>query len=526
MTEQRSPHNTQHPQYVMAIDQGTTSTRVIIFDHRGHIKGAAQREHRQIFQHPGWVGHNATEIWRTTRALMREALAVSHIQADHVAALGITNQRETAVVWDARTGRPVNEAIVWQDTRTQQIIDDLSAKHGADCLREITGLPLATYFSASKIRWILDNTPGAQELADEGHLRFGTIDAWLVWNLTHGDNGSEPLHATDVTNASRTQLCDIRTLTWSREALDLFGVSESMLPEIRPSVGDFGTVQAVDELKGLRITGILGDQQAATFGQAAFNEGDAKNTYGTGCFLIVNTGDKIVHSKNGLLTTVAYQIEGEQPKYALEGSVAVAGSLQHWLRDNLGLFKDSSEIETLATSVPDTGGAVIVPAFSGLYAPRWQPDARGVIVGLTRFVTKAHLVRAASEAVAYQSVEVIDAAAADLGHELTEIRVDGGAAVSEFLMQFQADLLGFDVVRPEVLETTALGAAYAAGFAVGVWQSLDEIADNWREGRRFSPGMSNEERARRMRIWNRAVERSLDWMDDDVAASMTTPTPS
>lgn len=509
MTEQR-----RTPDHVMAIDQGTTSTRVIVFDRQGRVKGAAQREHRQIFQHPGWVGHDANEIWRTTRNLMREALAVSHVKADRIASLGITNQRETTVVWDARTGRPINEAIVWQDTRTQPIIDELTERHGADCLREITGLPLATYFSASKTRWILDNTPGARQLAEEGHLRLGTIDSWLVYQLTGG------IHVTDVTNASRTQLCDIRTLDWSDEALEIYGVPRSMLPKIQPSISHFGEVEAVDELRGLPITGILGDQQAATFGQAGFEAGAAKNTYGTGCFLIVNTGEEIVHSKNGLLTTVAYQIEGEQPMYALEGSVAMGGSLQHWLRDNLGLFRDSEEIEGLATSVPDTGGAVIVPAFSGLFAPRWQPDARGVIVGLTRFVTKAHLVRAASEAIAYQSTEVIEAAAADLGSTLTEIRVDGGASVSEFLMQFQADMLGFDVVRPEVLETTALGAAYAAGYGVGLWGSLDEIADNWREGKRFTPKMDETTRDRHMRIWNRAVERSLAWVDDDVTASM------
>lgn len=519
MTERRG---TRH---VMAIDQGTTSTRVIIFDDEGRVRGAAQREHRQIFQHPGWVGHSATEIWRTTRDLMREALAVSHLRATEIAALGITNQRETTVVWDERTGQPVTEAIVWQDTRTQGLIDELTEVHGDDVLREVTGLPLATYFSASKVRWILDNVPGAREKAEQGHLRFGTIDSWLVWNLTRGE-GHEPAHVTDVTNASRTQLCDIRTLEWSTDALDLFGVPASMLPTIRPSVGHFGTVHAVEELQGLPIAGILGDQQAATFGQAGFTEGAAKNTYGTGCFLIVNTGETIVHSNNGLLTTVAYQIEGEQPRYALEGSVAVAGSLQHWLRDNLGLFRDSEEIEGLVTSVPDTGGAVIVPAFSGLYAPRWQPDARGVIVGLTRFVTKAHLVRAASEAIAFQSVEVIEAAAADLGHELAEIRVDGGASVSEFLMQFQADLLGIDVVRPEVLETTALGAAYAAGYSVGVWATLDDIAEQWREGKRFSATMQSHDRERRMRIWNRAVDRSLSWVDDDVIESISTPATS
>lgn len=509
--------------HVMSIDQGTTSTRVIIFDQNGDVAGAAFREHRQIFGHPGWVGHDALEIWRTTRALMVEALAVSHLDASRIASLGITNQRETAVVWDARSGRPVAEAIVWQDTRTQQIIDDLAAEHGPDCLREITGLPLATYFSASKIRWMLENVTGAREAAEAGHLRFGTIDSWLIWNLTGGE------HVTDVTNASRTLLCDIRhgddagsggaTLSWSAEALELFGVPRSMLPKILPSVGHFGEVTTVREFEGLPIMGVLGDQQAATFGQTAFNPGDAKNTYGTGNFLIVNTGTEPVWSENGLLTTVAYQLAGEAPVYALEGSVAVAGSLQHWLRDNLGLFRDSEEIEGLATSVPDTGGAMIVPAFSGLYAPRWQPDARGVIVGLTRFVTKAHLVRAASEAIAFQSVEVIRAAGADLGRELSELRVDGGASVSEFLMQFQADLLGVDVVRPVVLETTALGAAYAAGLGAGVWKDLAELQANWREGARFTPQMQDEDRDRRMRLWNKAVERSLDWVDDDVRAT-------
>lgn len=495
--------------HVMAIDQGTTSTRVIIFDRDGQIAGASAREHRQIFAHPGWVGHNANEIWRVTKALMREALAVSHLDVRRIASLGITNQRETTVVWDARTGKPVTEAIVWQDTRTQKVVNALSEQYGDECLREITGLPLATYFSGAKTRWILDNIPGARELAEAGHLRFGTIDTWLIYNLTGG------AHVTDVTNASRTQLCDIRTLEWSPEALEIFGVPASMMPKILPSIGEFGRVQTVDEFEGLPITGVLGDQQAATFGQAAFNAGDAKNTYGTGNFLIVNTGNNIVHSKNGLLTTVAYQISGAAPLYALEGSVAVAGALHHWLRDNLELYRDSEEIEGLVTSVPDTGGAIIVPAFSGLYAPRWQPDARGVIVGLTRFVTKAHIVRAASESIAHQSVEVLDAAAADLGVKLTEIRVDGGASVSDFLMQFQADLLGIDVVRPEVLETTALGAAYAAGFAVGVWQTLDEIAANWREANRFTPKMEVPERERRLRLWNKAVERSLAWVDDD-----------
>lgn len=513
--------NAAHPRadHVMAIDQGTTSTRVIIFDRTGSIAGAAQREHRQIFQHPGWVGHDPIEIWRTTRELMREALAVSHLPASRIRSLGITNQRETAVVWDARTGRPVAEAIVWQDTRTQQIVDDLSAQHGSDALREITGLPLASYFSAPKIRWVLEHVPGALALAEAGHLRFGTIDTWLVYNLTGGE------HVTDATNASRTGLADIRTMEWSERARELYGIPATMLPTILPSVARFGEVTTVQEFDGLPITGILGDQQAATFGQVAFDRGSAKNTYGTGCFLIVNTGDEPVHSQNGLLTTVAYHVEGQRPVYALEGSVAVAGSLQHWLRDNLGLFRDSGEIEDLATSVPDTGGAMIVPAFSGLYAPRWQPDARGVIVGLTRFVTKAHLVRAASEAIAFQSVEVIRAAASDLGTELAELKVDGGAAVSDFLMQFQADLLGMEVVRPRILETTALGAAYASGLGSGLWQGLDELTENWHEGRRFRAQMPQDDRDRRLRLWEKAVQRSLGWVDADVRANIAHGTP-
>jgi glycerol kinase len=505
--------------HVIAIDQGTTSTRVIVFDSRGQIKGAAQREHRQIFLHPGWVGHDAAEIWRATRALLIEALAVSHVAVGRISGIGITNQRETTVVWDAQTGTPIADAIVWQDTRTQDLITEMAAHpEGLDRLRGITGLPLNTYFAATKLRWILDSVPGAKQRAEQGELRFGTIDSWLVWNLTGGPKGGR--HVTDVTNASRTLLMDLGRLEWSDEACALFGVPAALLPEIVPSVGVIAEVTAVPELAGVPIAGILGDQQAATFGQCAFGEGDAKNTYGTGGFLMVNTGERPVASTNGLLTTIAYQIGDDAPVYALEGSVAVAGSLHHWLRDNLGLFRDSSEIEGLATSVPDTGGAMIVPAFSGLYAPRWQADARGVIVGLTRFVTKAHLVRAASEAIAFQSVEVIDAARTDTGHSLSELRVDGGAAASDFLMQFQADLLGIDVVRPETLETTALGAAYAAGLATGVWPDLAALAANWREGRRFRPAMGPDERARRLRLWEKAVARSLDWVDDDVRASI------
>ena len=510
--------------HLISIDQGTTSTRVIVFDKHARVVASAQREHRQIFEKPGWVGHDAVEIWQTTKRLLHDALGKARIGRERIAGVGITNQRETTVVWDAATGEPIADAIVWQDTRVQHIVDALAAEvnpvtgapFGTERLRQITGLPLASYFSAGKVRWLLDEIPGARERAERGELRFGTIDSWLIYNLTGGANGG--LHVTDVTNASRTQLCDLRTLQWSDEALAAFNIPHSMLPQIVSSSGTIGEMRGVPGLDGVPIAGVLGDQQAATFGQAAFAPGSAKHTFGTGGFLIVNTGEQPVFSGNGLLTTVAYQIEGQTPVYALEGSVAVAGSLHHWLRDNLGMLRDSTEIEGLASSVPDTGGAFIVPAFSGLFAPRWQPDARGVIVGLTRFVTRAHLVRAASEASVYQTVEVIEAAAADTGVRLDELRVDGGGSVSDMMMQFQADMLGIDVVRPEILETTALGAAFAAGLATGVWQSLDEVSGLVREGRRWIARMGDEDRQRRLRLWNRAVERSLDWVDDDVRA--------
>lgn len=507
--------------HVVAIDQGTTSTRVIVFDRQARAVASAQREHRQIFERPGWVGHDATEIWHTTRDLLKQALGTARLGADRIAGVGIANQRETAVVWDAATGDPIADAIVWQDTRTQSLIDALAAAHplGTERLRTVTGLPLASYFSAGKVRWLLDEIPGARARAERGELRMGTIDSWLIYQLTGGSGGG--IHITDVTNASRTQLCDLATLDWSDEALGVFGIPRSMLPRIVSSSGVVGEVHGIPGLEGVPISGILGDQQAATFGQAAFAAGDAKHTFGTGGFLILNTGERPVFSRNGLLTTVAYRIGEAPPVYALEGSVAVAGSLHHWLRDNLGMLRDSTEIEGLASSVPDTGGAFIVPAFSGLFAPRWQPDARGVIVGLTRFVTRAHLVRAASEACAYQTVEVIDAAAADTGVALAQLRVDGGGSVSDMMMQFQADLLGIDVVRPQNLETTALGAAFAAGLATGVWSELSELSWLVREGRRWSPNMQAEDRARSLRLWNRAVERSLDWVDDDVRATQT-----
>ena len=505
-------------EFVMAIDHGTTSTRAIVFDREGTIRSVAQKEHQQIFERPGWVGHDAAEIWRNTRELLRDALRDASLTAADIAAIGVTNQRETSVVWDRTTGIPIADAIVWQDTRTQGMVERLTDEIDVERIRYITGLPLNTYFSATKLRWMLDEVADARSRAEVGQLMFGTMDSWIVWNLTGGADGGR--HVTDVTNASRTMLMDVKSCSWSNEVLQMLNIPSSLLPEIVPSSGVVAEGRSVPELAGVPVSGILGDQQAASFGQTAFFAGEAKSTYGTGNFLMVNTGARVCHSENGLLTTVAYQLEGQQPSYALEGSVAVAGSLQQWLRDNLGLFTDASEIEGIVSSVDDAGGAFIVPAFSGLFAPHWQPDARGVIVGLTRYVTRAHLVRAASEAIAYQSVEVLDAAEADMGKKLAELRVDGGAAASDFLMQFQADLLGVPVVRPQILETTALGAAYAAGLAVGVWSGLDELRANWREGKRWLPHMSKAERERKMRLWRKAVERSRDWVDDDVVADL------
>ena len=417
------------------------------------------------------------------------------------------------MVWDAATGEPITDAIVWQDTRTQPIVDALAAAHplGTERLREITGLPLASYFSAGEVGGGVAEIPGARERAERGELRFGTIDSWLVYPLTGGANGG--LHVTDVTNASRTQLCDLGTLDWSDEALEAFGVPRSMLPRIVSSSGAIGEVRGIPGLEGVPISGILGDQQAATFGQAAFAPGDAKHTYGTGGFLIVNTGERPVLSRNGLLTTVAYRIGDAAPVYALEGSVAVAGSLHHWLRDNLGLMRDSTEIEGLASSEPDTGGALIVPAFSGLFAPRWQPDARGVIVGLTRYVNRAHIVRAALESICYQTREVLDAMEADSGVALTSLRVDGGATANNFLMQLQADILGAEVIRPKVAETTSLGAAYAAGLAVGFWDTLDDLRANWQVDRTWSPQVDAAARATGFAGWKKAVTRTFDWVE-------------
>jgi glycerol kinase len=497
--------------FILSIDQGTTNTKAIIFDHDGLIVASSNREHHQLLPQAGFVEHDPQEIWVNVREVMGEALSRANITRHDIAGIGITNQRETSVVWNRLTGEPVYNAIVWQDTRTQDIVDRLEASHGSDFFRERCGLPLATYFSASKIVWVLDNVEGARQAAENGELACGTLDSWVVWNLTGGVDGG--VHATDVTNASRTLLMDLHTCTWDQELLGMWGIPESLLPDIRSSSEVYGHAHTSSLLREVPIAGILGDQQAATFGQVAFEAGESKNTYGTGNFLIVNTGNKPVQSRNGLLTTVAYQLGGEPPRYALEGSIAVTGSLIQWLRDNLGLISDASEVESLAASVPDNGGCYIVPAFSGLFAPYWRSDARGVIVGLTRFINKGHIARAALEATAFQTREVLDAINADSGVDLLELKVDGGMVQNETLMQFQADILGVPVVRPIVAETTALGAAYVAGLAVGYWSGLDELRGKWGEDKRFEPNMDAAEREELLAQWKKAVTRSFDWVD-------------
>jgi len=495
--------------YILALDQGTTSTRAIIFDHSGRSVSSGQLEHRQIFPRAGWVEHDPLEIWHNTQEVIGVALARADITRHQVAAVGITNQRETTILWDRRTGEPVHNALVWQDTRSQDIVDRLAADGGVDRFRSRTGLPLASYFSATKIAWLLENVPEARHLADEGHLAFGTPDTWLLWNLTGGHEGG--VHATDVTNASRTLLLDLETLDWDAELLEAFGIPASLLPEVRSSSEVYGHVEPSSLLREVPIAGIVGDQQAATFGQAAFARGDSKNTYGTGNFLVVNTGDEPVISQHGLLTTVAYRLGTGETAYALEGSIAVTGSLVQWLRDNLGIISSAAEVEELATAVDDTGGVVIVPAFSGLFAPHWRPDARGAIMGLTRFADRRHIARAALESVAMQTREVVDAANADMGTDIHELRVDGGMVVNETLMQMQADALGIPVVRPVNAETTALGAAFAAGLAVGFWAGLPELSDLWREDRRWEPASSEDQRERLLTRWQDAVGRTLDW---------------
>jgi glycerol kinase len=492
--------------YVAAIDQGTTSTRCMIFDHGGRVVSAAQLEHRQILPRAGWVEHDPEQVWANTREVCAGALAKADLTASDIAAVGITNQRETTVVWDRATGRPIHNAIVWQDTRTDAICVALGERGGGqERYRARTGLPLATYFAGPKIRWMLDNVPGARDAANRGQLAFGTMDSWLLWHMTGG------LHVTDPTNASRTLLMDLDTLSWDDEICADLEIPLSMLPEIRSSSQEYGTVRERGVLSGVPIAGILGDQQAATFGQACLDVGEAKNTYGTGNFVLLNTGTEKVLSEHGLLTTICYQLGSNRPVYALEGSIAVTGSLVQWLRDNLGLIDSAAQIEQLAASVDDNGGAYFVPAFSGLFAPYWRSDARGAIVGLTRFVNRGHLARAVLEATAFQTREVIDAMNADSGVPLKSLKVDGGMVVNELLMQFQADLLGVPVIRPVVAETTALGAAYTAGLAVGFWSGEDDVRGNWAEDKRWTPAMDSGTRDALYAQWRKAVTKTFDW---------------
>ncbi|HEX9957884.1 MAG TPA: glycerol kinase GlpK [Fibrella sp.] len=494
--------------FVAAIDQGTTSTRCIIVDKQGNIHSVAQKEHAQIYPKPGWVEHDPEEIWQNTLEVIANARIKLRLTTRDIAAVGITNQRETTVVWNRKTGKPYYNAIVWQDVRTENVVTELAKDGGADRFRDKTGLPLATYFSALKLGWLLDNVPGLREDAEQGTALFGTIDSFLIWNLTGGPQGGE--HVTDVTNASRTQLMNLHTLNWDDELLSVLNVPKAMLPEIRPSSGMFGTVTS-EVIPGVPITGVLGDQQAALVGQTCFEPGQAKNTYGTGCFLLMNTGTQIRASTCGLLTTVAYQFGNEAPHYALEGSVAIAGALVQWLRDNLGIIQSSGEVQTLAEQVEDNGGTYIVPAFSGLYAPYWRTDARGIIAGLTRFVTKNHIARAALEATAFQTYDVLQAMQEDAGIALKTLRVDGGMVVNDLLMQFQADINNVPVIRPRVTETTAIGAAYAAGLAVGYWSSIDELRANWGVEATFTPAMADEKRTDLLNHWQKAIQRSFDW---------------
>ena len=493
--------------FIGAIDQGTTSTRFLVFDRAGHIVASAQKEHEQIYPRAGWVEHDPDEIWLRTREVIAAAMEQRGLRPEHLAAIGITNQRETTVLWNRRTGRPAGNAIVWQDTRVADYIPELAREGGADRFRVKTGLPLATYFSALKIRWLLEHVPGLREQAEAGELAFGTIDTFLLWRLTGG------LHLTDSTNASRTQLMDLKTLDWDEDLLRAFGIPRAILPEIRSSCEVYGESK-LDAVRGVPVAGILGDQQAALVGQTCFNAGEAKNTYGTGCFLLMNTGGDIVQSQHGLLTTVAFQFEGQPASYALEGSVAITGALVQWLRDNLGLIAKSSEIEALAQQVDDNGGVYFVPAFSGLYAPYWKHNARGVIAGLTRYSNKSHLARAVLEAAAFQTREVVEAMEKDSGVRLSVLRTDGGMVENELLMQFQADILGRTVVRPAVKETTALGAAYAAGLATGFYADLDELRAQWSVDQVWEPRMDTARRKKMFGFWQKAVTRSFDWLEE------------
>jgi glycerol kinase len=496
--------------YIGAIDQGTTSSRFIVFDKAGSVAGLAQKEHEQIFPRPGWVEHDPLEIWHNTTEVITNALRNAGIEASELAAVGITNQRETTVVWDKKTGAPVHNALVWQDTRADDICAELARDGGRDRLRDATGLPLASYFSGPKLRWILDNVPDARSRAENGDLLFGTIDTWLIWQLTGGVKGGR--HVTDVTNASRTQLMTLAALQWDPALLEVFDIPAALLPEIVPSSGIIAQAN-IDALSGVPIGGIAGDQQAALIGQTCFEPGEAKNTYGTGCFLLMNTGQSPVRSHRGLATTVAYQLGDASAHYALEGSIAITGSLVQWLRDNLGLIRSSSDVEELARTVEDNGDVYFVPAFSGLYAPHWRDDARGVITGLTRYANRGHIARATLEATAYQTREVLEAMQQDSGVAISELRVDGGMVANELLMQFQADMIDAPVVSPKVTETTALGAAYAAGLACDYWSGTDELRANWQVARRWEPSMADDTRNKLFTAWQKAVTRSFGWID-------------
>lgn len=492
--------------YIASIDQGTTSTRCILFNSNGEIVSQHQKEHRQIYPQPGWVEHNADEIWENTGEVIEGALNKLQASSASIAAIGITNQRETTLIWDKQTGEPVHNAVVWQDTRTDVICKQLIQFGGQDCFRPQTGLPVATYFSGPKIKWLLDNIPGARRKAEKGELLFGNMDTWIIWKLTG-------MHVTDVSNASRTMLMNLESLTWDEGILENLEIPVEIMPAIRSSSEVYGEVSIDSVLHGIPVAGILGDQQAALFGQTCFDPGEAKNTYGTGCFMLLNTGTEPVSSENGLLTTLGYKIGEEPAIYCLEGSVAVTGALVQWLRDNLGLIEKSSEVETLANQVEDNGGIYFVPAFSGLFAPYWRSDARGVIVGMTRYINKGHIARAALEASAYQTREVLEAMHTDSGVDLSTLKVDGGMVMNNLLMQFQADILSVPVIRPKVSETTALGAAYAAGLAVGFWNDLDELRRNWKEDRRWEPQMEAEQRQKLYAGWKKAVTRTLDWVE-------------
>jgi glycerol kinase len=495
--------------YVGAIDQGTTSTRFMVFDHSGKVVAVDQKEHEQIYPKPGWVEHNPMEIWQRTQEVIHGCLTKNHIDAKDLAAVGITNQRETTLVWDKTTGKPVYNAIVWQDTRTDQICNELAKSGGQDRFRTKVGLPLATYFSGPKIKWILENVQGTREKAEKGDLAFGNIDTWVIWNLTGGTHGG--VHVTDVSNASRTMLMNLETLDWDPDMLKVMGIPRAMLPKIMGSSAVYG--KAKGDLDGIPVAGDLGDQQAALFGQTCFSTGEAKNTYGTGCFMLLNTGNKPIQSKNGLLTTLGYKI-GDQPAvYCLEGSIAITGALVQWLRDNLGMIAKSADVEALAKSVDDNGGIYFVPAFSGLFAPYWKSNARGAIVGMTRYVTKGHIARAALEATAFQTREVLDAMNKDSGVNLTALKVDGGMVFNDLLMQFQADILGVPVIRPSVAETTALGAAYAAGLAVGFWAKVEDLRANWGKDKEWQPKMSAADRDKQYKLWLKAVTKTFDWVE-------------